>query len=588
MEPYVQTNISEAYQPAFSDIESLVTKFQKEASRQQQSNLPLLLSVHSHTTTKLLNKIISTLSQLDIKEEDKNVLITEWNITKNLTLLQQKDLFIARAKDRGLICEDGENQLINPLPTPSVPADSLKSECPESALRQIPTFSGKTGESGNSIDLICEEFLQACYSVGRVQNLSEEALKGIIFRKLTEGARLLISTHLAALNQSIDELSVKTLVFILESQYMANLLSPLSCLRELHAIPRIKRGSYLESIGQICRLARLSSRLEADEERKRFLTESRSLECFRNSLEAEDQQVLNIENHKRSEQGHANMTALKSARYLQQCYLAKQNERSASDIDSINKISEEDIEVNYIKNVRGGYNGISRGNRGNKANFNREGYSRPMNPSSPRGGNFQGNSFRGTRGQQFNTRGRGQGRPMNRGGYTSTNRGGHAAPYNRGGYAAPMNRGGYSAPNQFRSNNQYSRGQNQNMRGQNYRGQNHNNRGQYQNRGQNQGKRYPTAADLNVSPGCCFLCGGSHNWHQKGGAPGEINNECPYKESHRGPPRNTPCHRHNPNKFGHHPAVCLGDLSVRQIQNEADEFDINGLFNEEGQDYQDD
>jgi hypothetical protein len=573
MQNYDAEGIEEKDKNCFEDADSLTRDFQSEVSHNQQGNLPYLMAVTTHSFGKLFNMLVK--HAIALEGDHGQAVTTEWNKARKLLILQQKHLYLARTRDKGLVAPDGELQLVNVIPEYQTEEENLKKECPESAIRMLLNFSGKveTG-SGVTIDLACEEWLQSAFAIFRVQNLTKECLKGVLFRKLLGDARLLITTHLSALDITIDQLSLKSMISILESQYMAALLSPVNCLRQLHAMGRIKAGRYLEGVGHICRLAKLSCRLEGDATRKKFLIENRSVETFRNSLSPHDQQLLSIENSKRTEGGHEHMTALKSARFLQAAHLAKQgNEGEGFTLsDSINRVEQtvfEEVNVNYI--------GKGYGNQ--QATRERPADQEFRKPSRGRAG-FQ-NQFGGTpqrgsfpRRETFNPRGNGNQRGTNYRVGEGQRKFGQKGDNNRG--FAP-NRG-------FPQNRGQNRGFGNQRRG--FPGQSGRGRGKIQQGGGPTLTRYPTALELGVTDKQCFLCGSaSHRWHQRGGQRDEINRECPYAELHRGQPRLTKCHKHQPPKLGHHPAVCLGDIVVRQVQeSQAEEdYDFNSLFGEEAE-----
>ncbi len=579
MEHYNAEGVEDKNKACFVDTDCLTRDFQSEVTHNQQGNLPSLMAVTSHSFGKLFNSLVKQVLALEGAHSQE--VMTAWAAARKLLILQQKHLFLARTRDKGLVVTDEELQLINEIPEYAVEEENRKAECPESAIRMIAGFSGKVeAGSGATQDLLCEEWIQSGFAIFRVQNLTQECLKTVMFRKLLGDARLLITTYLSALDITIYQLSLKSFISILESQYMAALLSPVACLKQLHATGRIRSGRYLEGVGHICRLAKLSCRQEVDPSRKKFLTESRSVETFRNALGPKDQALLNTENTKRTEAGHDHMTALKSARFLQAAHLARQGTEPdiGSASETVNQVEQAVFEeVNYIGRQQGankekpGEYEARRAQRGRPnfqtqtgGQFQRGGFPKrdtfnPRGNPRGRGTNFQrGTNFRKPEGQ-------GQ---AQRQGFTP--RQGFTQGQNRG---FTQNRGQRGFTNQGRGFlNQAGRGRNQPQ--QNGRG----------------GTQFPTAADLGIAAGQCFLCGStSHRWHQPGGQKDEVNKECPYEGLHRGAPRLTKCGKHNPPRLGHAPAVCLGNLTVRQVQEQAqieEDYAIESLFGGELEGYE--
>ena len=288
----------------------------------------------------------------------------------NNTLQQNKDLvesiqlqtLYASKEDSGLESYTDPEALIVPIYDLGDPP--LVTSVSDTQVKNISSLSCED-HVGPNLDLHVETFLSTVFTVAKQLNLSHKCCSDVIQRKLTKTAKTIFESWLASNNINGAQVELHVLCHFLERTFCLY-SSPRAVNIQLTNLEKIKNAQYLQAIGKISKLCRLSVRNIKDKTQRDMIEESKAIEAFRSVCNDTDKAFLVAEDRIRAEQHKKPLTIHKAGQLLAQRYadsvqntLANSEEPLSSNRvpfseDDIYQEEFETLQANYVPG-RGNY-----------------------------------------------------------------------------------------------------------------------------------------------------------------------------------------------------------------------------------------
>ena len=179
-----------------------------------------------------------------------------------------------------------------------------ESKIKSSDMRQVKEFDAED----NPTDLKAETFLNEVVDTGRQCKLNEEGLKSLLMARLIGTAKQIVTSHLQLHKIPLEDIKIQELVGLIE-HYFCPLSQPRQATIQLLQLPKLPVGdcSFLKLQATVSRLAKIST-LEAPEQHRDVLLQSRALDAFQNCLQPVHKSLIVAENQKRHNNGLSNLT----------------------------------------------------------------------------------------------------------------------------------------------------------------------------------------------------------------------------------------------------------------------------------------
>ena len=254
----------------------------------------------------------------------------------NQTVQQNKDLvesiqlqtLYATKEDSGLESYTDPDALIVPIYEEGDPP--LVTSVSDTQVKNISSLSCED-HVGPSLDIQIETFLSTVFNVAKQLNLSHKCCSDVIQRKLTKTAKTIFESWLSSNNLNGAQVELHVLCHFVESTFCLY-SSPRAVNLQLFNLDKIKNAQYLQAIGKISKLCRLSVRNIKDKAQRDMIEETKAIEAFRSVCNDADKAFLVAEDRIRAEQHKRPLTIHKAGQLLAQRYAdSVQNTISSSD-----------------------------------------------------------------------------------------------------------------------------------------------------------------------------------------------------------------------------------------------------------------
>ena len=148
-------------------------------------------------------------------------------------------------------------------------------------------------------ELVCESFLQDVVTLAKSKNLTEQAFKHLLYKKLQTSARALYDSHLDLHGIKYADISMIEAVQLAEFLFMKN-ANPRAALVSLARVPKLPHHdkSFYKLQAHISRLAKISV-LDEIEAVREVLYQTRCLSAFCSSITVGDRAALEAANTER-------------------------------------------------------------------------------------------------------------------------------------------------------------------------------------------------------------------------------------------------------------------------------------------------
>ena len=374
-----------------------------EAQEKYLKDVPLnqILSAGLTNQHELIDKLASLVIASDIVPADERDEFDQ-AVQRNNDLIEsiQLQTLYSSKEDTGIESYTDPDTLITPIYEEGDPP--LVTSVSDTQVKNIIALNVED-QVGPTLDEHIENFLTTVFTVAKQLNLSHRCCSDVIQRKLTKTARTIFHSWMQSNNLTGAQVDLPVLCHFIEKTFCLY-SSPRAVNLQLTNLPKIKNAQYLQAIGKITKLCRLSVRNVKDKEQRELIEQTKAIEAFRSICNEADKAFLIAEDRARAENHKLPLTIHKAGQLLAQRYAdSVQNTLSASDTISSNRAPENcdqdspDVEPNPANYVPR-FNNQSVPNRpqGFRPPYGSRGLQRPFPrlpyPNYRPRGNYQGQS----------------------------------------------------------------------------------------------------------------------------------------------------------------------------------------------------
>ena len=380
-------------------IATMLAAGSKLDSEDKQATLPNLIRGSLNSMMTLMEKQKEQISSACLNQGQQISQEYQDQFEKTTTLVREVELACHQQNLRDLGKEvTMKRPLLTTLYDHTDPIFT-ESKIKTSDMRQVKEFDAED----NHTDLKAETFLNEIVDTGRQCKLNEEGLKSLLMARLTGTAKQIVTSHLQLHKILLENIRIQELVGLIE-HYFCPLSQPRQATIQLLQLPKLPVGdcSFLKLQATVSRLAKIST-LEAPEQHRDVLLQSRALDAFQNCLQPAHKALVVAENQRRHNNGLTNLTLSAVTQFLIQQTTLQTSETVPSLPYSVSSTtrqvtlkeetaSHEQIEGNYEEDPsyvyyvhrgrgRGNFRPGSRYQRGRSSFRGRGSFSSPANPN---------------------------------------------------------------------------------------------------------------------------------------------------------------------------------------------------------------
>ena len=290
-------------QAAASTLAGVLSQGQAAASAGESGDVYNLLAAS-------MSQMTAAIKQIQTKLPDHPELETVEaldQVTKEVNLCCYKST--QRAQNKSLVPSD------RPLLT-TLYEVGITTSVTENDAKGVQPFTNCESDA----ELVCEGFLQDVVTLAKSKNLTEQAFKHLLYKKLQTSARALYDSHLDLHGVKYADISMIEAVQLAEFLFMKN-ANPRAALVSLARVPKLPSHdkNFYKLQAHISRLAKISV-LDEIEAVREVLYQTRCLSAFCSSITVGDRAALEAANTERVAQNLHPLNMSGAIQYLLQKY----------------------------------------------------------------------------------------------------------------------------------------------------------------------------------------------------------------------------------------------------------------------------